>query len=104
MQGITDGIIRVFPKRTSYTPDDDYVFIGLPPLREYIPKHKEIHVSCTFTWDRRECEELAHQWQGATDKPVKLGGPAYGSLAEEFTQGMYVHKKFVFTTRGCNNK
>ena len=98
------NIIRVFPKRTSYTPDDDYVFIGLPPLREYIPEHKEVHVSCTFTWDKAECEELAHQWRGATDKPVKLGGLAYGSPAEGFMQGMYIHKKFVFTTRGCNNK
>lgn len=30
-------IIRVFPKRTSYTPIDDYVFIGMPPLKPFIP-------------------------------------------------------------------
>ncbi len=26
-----NGIIRVFPRRTSYTPDGSYAFVGLPP-------------------------------------------------------------------------
>ena len=47
-------IIRVFPTKTSYTPIDDYVFIGMPPF--IIPEHDEIHISCTFTWDRDYCE------------------------------------------------
>lgn len=96
-----NGIIRVFPRKTSYTPDDDMAFIGMPPL--LIPEHREIHVSCTFTWDKQLCEELAFQWEGRTDKPVKLGGPAFGSCAEDFTQGMYIKKNIIFTTRGCNN-
>lgn len=94
-------IIRVFPRRTSYTPDDDMAFVGMPPL--VIPEHKEIHVSCTFTWDKAYCEELAFQWEGRTNKPVKLGGPAFGSPAEDFIQGMYMKKNIIFTTRGCNN-
>ena len=94
-------IIRVFPRRTSYTPDDDMAFVGMPPL--IIPEHKEIHVSCTFTWDKAYCEELAFQWEGRTNKPVKLGGPAFGSPAEDFIQGMYMKKNIIFTTRGCNN-
>lgn len=40
-------IIRVFPSRTSYTPEDEYVFIGMPPF--IIPEHDEVHISCTFT-------------------------------------------------------
>lgn len=52
-------IIRVFPHRTSYTPDDDYVFIGMPPF--LLPEHDEVHISCTFTWDRDYCKELAYQ-------------------------------------------
>ena len=41
-------ILRVFPKRKSYTPDDDLVFVGPPPFAEMIPEHDEVHVSCTF--------------------------------------------------------
>ena len=94
-------IIRVFPKRTSFTPDDDLVFIGSPPL--FIPDHDEVHVSCTFTWDMDYCEQLAYQWEGATSKPVKLGGVAYHSEVNGFCPGMYVKKGVVFTSRGCNN-
>jgi hypothetical protein len=96
--------IRVFLQRTSYTPIDGYVFIGLPPLPEFIPEHDEIHISCTFTWDRANCEHLAYQWEGRTNKPVKLGGPAFGSVAEDFKQGMYLKQNIIFTTRGCNNQ
>lgn len=94
-------IIRVFPSRTSYTPTDDMAFVGMPPL--IIPEHKEIHVSCTFSWDKKLCEELAFQWEGRTNKPVKLGGVAYGSPVDGFEQGMYVKENIVFTSRGCNN-
>lgn len=94
-------IIRVFPYRTSFTPADPYVFIGYPTF--LIPEHDEVHVSCTFTWDEAKCEELAFQWEGFTNKPVKLGGVAYGSPCEDFVQGMYVKPNIIFTSRGCNN-
>lgn len=93
--------IRVFPERNSYTPDDPYVFIGMPQL--IIPEHDEVHICCTFTWDRKYCEELAFQWEGITNKPVKLGGVAFNSPVEGFQQGMYIKKNIIFTTRGCNN-
>ena len=96
-------IIRVFPRKTSYTPEDEYCFFDFPPIPEMIPEHDEIHVSCTFTWDRPMARELAFQWETATDKPVKLGGVAFGSQTEEFVQGMYLKPNIVFTTRGCNN-
>ena len=47
-------IIRVFPRKTSYTPDDEMAFIGMPPI--IIPEHDEIHVSCSFTWDKAYCD------------------------------------------------
>ena len=94
-------IIRVFPHRNSFTPDDEYAFIGLPQL--IIPEHDEIHVSCAFTWDRKLCDELAYQWESWTNKPVKLGGPAFHSEAYDFVQGLYVKKNIIFTSRGCNN-
>jgi hypothetical protein len=78
------------------------VFIGEPaPL--LIPPHEEIHISCVFTWDKDYCEYLKYQWEAWTDKPVKLGGPAYGSPAADFIPGMYVKSNIIMTSRGCNN-
>lgn len=94
-------IIRVFPHRNSYTPDDNMAFVGMPPI--IIPDHAEIHISCSFTWDKALCEDLAYQWEGRTNKRVKIGGPAYNSEAYDFIQGMYIKKNIIFTSRGCNN-
>lgn len=94
-------VIRVFARKTSYTPLDDYSFYGFPPL--VIPEHREVHVSCTFTWDIEWARELAFQWEGRTEKPVKLGGPAFGSQALDFTPGLYLRPNIIFTTRGCDN-
>lgn len=95
-------IIRVFCRKTSYTPTDEYAFVGPPPIL-FIPEHDEVHISCTFTWDKPLAEELAFQWESVTNKPVKLGGPAYESPTEDFTPGVYVRKGITFTSRGCNN-
>jgi hypothetical protein len=43
-------VIRVFPRRTSLTPTDEYAFVGEPPMLR--PEADEVHVSCTFTWDK----------------------------------------------------
>lgn len=96
-------ILRVFPKKTSYSPDDPFAFFGPPPMPQLIPEHDEVHVSCTFTWDMDKAEDLAYQWEGATKKPVKLGGPAYHSPVDEFVPGRYIRRNIVFTSRGCNN-
>ena len=95
-------IIRVFPQRTSYTPTDDYVFIGEPPGL-FIPPHEEVHISCLFTWDMGRCLDLAFQWKGCTDKPVICGGPAFISPCNDFIPGIYVKSGITFTSRGCNN-
>lgn len=99
-----NGIIRVFPERTSFTPDDEYAFIGPPPSILPLPEHSEIHVSCIFSWNKAYAEDLAYQWECRTNKPVKLGGPAFGSPADGFVQGMYIKSNITFTTRGCNNQ
>lgn len=96
-------VIRVFPRRTSFTPDDEYAFFDYPPFPDMIPPHDEVHVSCTFTWDKKRAEELAFQWETATDKPVKLGGVAYKSPVDGFVQGLYLKPNIIFTSRGCNN-
>lgn len=100
--------LRVFPgKRNQYTPDDYLVYCANykldVPMFQMFPDFKEIHISCCFTWDKIFCEELKYQFEGFTKKPVKLGGPAFGSYAEDFTQGLYIKSNIIFTSRGCNN-
>jgi len=95
-------ILRVFPRRTSFTPTDAMTIINEPPSL-FVPEHDEIHISCVFTWDKPRTEWLKYQWEAVTDKPVKLGGPAYDSPCEDFTPGLYVRHGVVFTSRGCNN-
>lgn len=95
------NIIRVFPIRTAATPEDPMVFIGPPPLMT--PKAKEVHISCTFTWHRKESEYIARAWaqRGYT---VRLGGPAYDATAGDFVPGMYVKTGMTITSRGCIRK
>lgn len=92
------NIIRVFPRRTNNTPTDDLVFIGQPGL--FRPPAKELHVSCLFTWDIPLARKLAFAW-GKYYNNVKLGGPALGDPAEEFTPGMYIKNGITITSRGC---
>jgi hypothetical protein len=94
-------IIRVFPRRTSFTPIDDMAFIGNPTLDRY--DADEVHVSCTFTWDKPEAEYLKEAW--AQYYPVvRMGGPAYDDPCNSFIPGMYIKSGVTFTSRGCNNR
>lgn len=95
------NIIRVFPRRTRATPTDELAFIGDPPGL-LIPPVDEIHVSCTFTWDKQEAERLASIW--APYGKVMLGGPAYDDPGDEFVPGRYFKPGYVITSRGCNNR
>ncbi len=94
-------VARVFPSRTKYTPDDDLAFVGMPDM--FLPALDEVHVSCTFTWDKRRAEQLATEWRMVCDN-VKLGGPAYDDPSGEFTPGMYIRKGYTMTSRGCPRK
>ncbi|MBW2995120.1 hypothetical protein KY312_02105 [Candidatus Woesearchaeota archaeon] len=91
-------IIRVFPQRTSYTPNDEMVFIGYPELFRLAAE--EVHISCLFTWDIPLCKKLAHAWSGYY-KNVKLGGPAFNDRGNGFTPGLYTKKGVTITHRGC---
>lgn len=94
-------IIRVFPRRTSMTPTDDYAFVGDPPMLR--PEADEVHVSCAFTWDMAEVWRLQNAWSQYYE-PVIIGGPAWDSYRPEFEPGLYVRPGVTFTTRGCNNQ
>ena len=52
-------IIRVFPRRTNATPDDDLAIVGRTP--GFFDEADEIHVSVAFTWDLPRAEWLAKQ-------------------------------------------
>ena len=92
-------ILRVFPRRTSFTPKDDLVVIGRPEL--WRPKVDEVHISCLFTWDRDYCEQLKREWSEYYPV-VKIGGPAYGLNGDDFMPDRYVKKGITFTSRGCD--
>lgn len=93
-------IIRVFPHKTSLTPDDPYVFIGDPPL--WRPEAEEVHISVTFIRDIEEGKRLFQAWRQYYPT-VLIGGPAFGYQPDKFTPGMYVKSGVTFTSRGCNN-
>lgn len=93
-------IIRVFPRRTAATPDDELVRIAEGP--SLFDEADEVHISVTFTWDIPLAEWLAGQWSAVA--PVKVGGPAYNEPGGEFVPGMYMKKGYVITSRGCPNR
>jgi len=94
-------ILRVFPRRTSFTPTDVLAFVGDPPL--WRPLVDEVHVSITFTWDIAEGQRLKEAWENYYPC-VKIGGPAFGDRPDGFVPGVYVKPGVTFTTRGCNNR
>jgi hypothetical protein len=93
-------ILRVFPRRTAATPDDDLVRIGYPDL--FPPECDEIHISVTFTYDLPKAERMAEAWGRIA--PTKLGGPATGDRGGDFVPGRYLKPGYVITSRGCPNR
>lgn len=89
-------LIRVFPRRTKATPDDEFAYTGPPDL---FSAADEVHVSVAFTWDKPLAERLAEQW--AKVAPVRVGGVAYGDRGEEFVPGRYIRQGYTITSRGC---
>lgn len=98
-------IIRVFPRRTSATPDDrDVRICAMPSLfdMELRGGIDEVHISVAFSWDLRWAEEAAEQWTRVA--PVRIGGPALNQPGGEFVPGLYLKRGYVITSRGCPNR
>lgn len=98
-------ILRVFPVKTSSTPDDDLVRIGEPDGYP-IPEVDEIHVSCVFTWHKEYCFYLRDVWAETAAYglvPVRIGGPAFGDAGGDFVPGRYLREGVTITSRGCPN-
>jgi hypothetical protein len=95
-------IIRVFPRKTKLTPDDEGVRFAEPTIFD---EADEVHVSTLFTWDMDRAQELAESWKHVA--PVRFGGPGdprNESGARAFVPGMYVKLGAVVTSRGCPNR
>ncbi len=92
-------MIRVFPRRTKWTPTDELCFIGDPPLFKP-PMSHDVFVSCTFTWDIPEAQRLYEAWRTYYHH-VELGGPAYGDPGGEFIPGTFIKPGITITSRGC---
>ena len=100
---ITNGdIIRVFARRTKWTPTDDLAFYDEPPMFD-LPD-LPVYVSVTFTWDRDYGTYLADAWARRC-KQVRLGGPAFRHhKVRDFVLGRFVKPGVTFTSRGCPKK
>ena len=94
-------MIRVFPRRTHWTPDDELAFIGDPPL--FRPPDQPVFVSVTFTWDLPEAERLQRSWKRFYPD-VRIGGPATGEPGGQFVPGRFLKEGAVITSRGCPNQ
>lgn len=92
-------VIRVFPRKTNATPNDNLVRFTVPGLFDQCD---EVHISVAFNYDKLRAERLAEKWKSVA--PVKIGGPGYGTVGGEFEPGKYVKHGYTITSRGCPNK
>ena len=72
------NLIRVFPRITKATPQDEESYFGAPDL---FALADEVHIDVTFTADKPKAEALAEDWKHVA--PVKIGGVAYGDPGNE---------------------
>ncbi len=93
-------IARVFPRKTTATPNDNLVFFKEPPKDFYAD---EVHISVTFTYDKNKAHDLYELWKNVAPI-VKIGGPAMDDKGADFTPGKYIKKGYIITSRGCHNK
>lgn len=93
-------VLRVFPRKTNATPDDENVIINRMP--SLFDEADEIYISVAFTWDIPRAEKLSYMWRSVA--PVYIGGPAFNEVGGQFEPGMYLKEGYTITSRGCNNK
>ena len=92
-------LLRVFPRKTKATPDDQDVRYDYPTLFD---EADAVKVSVTWTWDKSKAEDLAEAWRVVTSN-VDIGGPAYDDPGGEFEPGLFLRYGYVITSRGCPN-
>lgn len=96
-------MIRVFPRKTKWTPTDELAFVGIPEKPIYLKLkygHMPVRISVAFTWDIPLAEKLYRAWHQVSDD-VQMGGPAFDDPGGEFTPGLFVKHGITITSRGC---
>jgi hypothetical protein len=93
-------VLRVFPRRTAATPDDDLVRVGVGP--GLFDEADRVEISHTFSWDAPMVDWLYSQWRHVA--PTEIGGPATLTPGGDFVPGRYVKRGYVITSRGCPNR
>ena len=92
--------LRIFPRRTNATPDDENVIINWQPnLFDFADK---INISVTFSYDMKKAELLYNQWKHVA--PTEMGGPAFNLPEDDFIPGRFIKQGYVITSRGCPNR
>jgi len=91
-------MIRVFPRRNKWTPTDDKVYVGDPPM--WFSSIEPIRISVTFTFDILEGQRLFRAYSRYTDD-IQMGGPAFGDPGGEFVPGRFLRPGVTITSRGC---
>jgi hypothetical protein len=93
-------VIRVFPRITEATPNDENVRIAKYP--GFFDECDEVHISVAFTWDLPFANDLYNSWSKL--HKTQIGGPALNEIGGKFTPGLYLKNGITITSRGCNNK
>ena len=91
-------MIKVFPRRTKWTPTDELAFTGDPGL--FLPSPQPVRISVTFTWDIEEGLRLSDAWKQYYPD-VQVGGPAFNNPGGEFIPGRFIKEGVTITSRGC---
>ena len=91
-------LLRVFPRKTNASPEDENVRFGPPSASD---EADEIHISVAFDWDKEKGEALEKAWRSVGK--TLIGGPAYNTYARDFIPGMYLKTGHLITSRGCPN-
>lgn len=91
--------IRVFPRRTKWTPTDELAVVGDVPLF-WESDNLPVKISVTFSWDLQEGLRLQRSWSRYFND-VQIGGPALDDSGGPFLPGRFVKDGFVVTSRGC---
>ncbi len=95
--------IRVFLRKTDYTPRDKFAIIGKPTekILDTFSKEIPVAISVVYTWDVQEGLELFKEWKKYF-KNVKIGGCGFKQPSKGFISGEFIRKGVVYTSRGCN--
>ncbi len=99
-------MIRVFPRKTKWTPTDELAFVGEPPFPAMLPDvplSTPVYVSVAFSWDIGLAHQIAASWRRYYSD-VRVGGPAFGDPGGAFEPGRFLKSGVTITSRGCPRK